>query len=181
MSSEQYNGWHNWATWNVALWILNDEGIYERFVDLCRRNINIGDIVDELFPSGETPDGAKVEDASIAELQRLKDDERTFFEEMDAEAEEHDDGTVNYCGNYVVMAIPRDAVDDIARPGRNDEAVEYWVGRVDWSDTSPDDIVRELRETGLDPDVYEGDEQEEQALRYFLWHACHCIRDAEQE
>jgi hypothetical protein len=26
--NKEYNGWHNWATWNVALWFNNDELLY---------------------------------------------------------------------------------------------------------------------------------------------------------
>ncbi len=41
-----YNGWTNYETWNVALWIQNDEGLYE-----CG--------------STETPDGVKWNDHKI--------------------------------------------------------------------------------------------------------------------
>lgn len=25
----KYEGWNNWETWNVALWLSNDQGLYE--------------------------------------------------------------------------------------------------------------------------------------------------------
>lgn len=34
---ETMNGWTNYATWNVNLWIDNDEGIYNAKRDLLRR------------------------------------------------------------------------------------------------------------------------------------------------
>jgi hypothetical protein len=31
---QRYNGWKNYETWNVALWIGNDEGLYENAKEL---------------------------------------------------------------------------------------------------------------------------------------------------
>lgn len=36
MTDETYNGWTNYDTWNVALWIGNDEGLYSYAVDFMR-------------------------------------------------------------------------------------------------------------------------------------------------
>ena len=58
-----YNGWTNYETWNVALWLGNDEGMYS----LARRATSY----DELIPTLEniygqiTPDGVRWMDPSI--------------------------------------------------------------------------------------------------------------------
>jgi hypothetical protein len=64
MSEEQgYNGWKNHATWNVALWIDNDEGLY-RFALEC---LNYAIFRDELREMGttETPDGVAYNDSGL--------------------------------------------------------------------------------------------------------------------
>jgi hypothetical protein len=30
MDNKEYNGWKNWATWNVVLWFNNDRFLYEQ-------------------------------------------------------------------------------------------------------------------------------------------------------
>jgi hypothetical protein len=58
-----YNGWANWATWNVALWLSNDETTYK----VAQRY----DSYDRLIPRLEmmwgqmTPDGARWMDGTI--------------------------------------------------------------------------------------------------------------------
>ena len=82
MTDDTYNGWKNYETWNVALWIGNDEGLYEtakeardlaewggldgykRFVALVR-----GGVVDELQNLSEicyqTPDNVAWNDSGL--------------------------------------------------------------------------------------------------------------------
>lgn len=37
MSDETYNGWKNYPTWCVNMWIDNDEGLYNESCDLVRQ------------------------------------------------------------------------------------------------------------------------------------------------
>jgi hypothetical protein len=38
MATETYNGWKNYPTWNVNLWLSNDEGLYNATRELVREN-----------------------------------------------------------------------------------------------------------------------------------------------
>ena len=65
-----YNGYKNWAHWNVSLWINNDEGAYRRAVTLCRV-YNKPDAAVKLFEEVSdmgvtvTPDGARYSISAI--------------------------------------------------------------------------------------------------------------------
>lgn len=66
-ASEEFNGWENWETWNVALWIGNDEGFYD-CAKACRRALDpyahFGQDMKELsIPT--TPDGVYWNDPAL--------------------------------------------------------------------------------------------------------------------
>jgi hypothetical protein len=58
-----YNGWKNFETWNVALWIGNDEGLYE-FSRECRTFERFVAGMRELGQT-ETPDGVAYNDSGL--------------------------------------------------------------------------------------------------------------------
>ena len=63
---ETYNGWSNYETWNVVLWIENSEGI-QHFIqenDVCCYE-ELLEALYELGGSKETPDGVKWADPKI--------------------------------------------------------------------------------------------------------------------
>ena len=61
-----YNGWTNYETWNVALWMGNDEGLYHLALD----SPNYESFRDALREGGgsiayETPDGVAWNDSGL--------------------------------------------------------------------------------------------------------------------
>ena len=38
MSEDGYSGYENWETWNVSLWLSNDEGLYNQTIDIMDQN-----------------------------------------------------------------------------------------------------------------------------------------------
>jgi hypothetical protein len=63
MITATYNGWANYETWNVTLWIQNDEGLYNE----AKQCANYQELVDLLYNCGskETRDGVKWDDVKI--------------------------------------------------------------------------------------------------------------------
>lgn len=60
MTNSTYNGWTNWETWNVGVWLDNDEPMYRDRIRFIRstRNLDakaVEQYVREVFPFG-TPD-----------------------------------------------------------------------------------------------------------------------------
>lgn len=81
-----YNGWPNRATWNVSLWLSNEEGLYNDVNVLERRYVRDpepdeeSDVEDfakalkayceELWSDGLTPDGDALAEADFEEIAR---------------------------------------------------------------------------------------------------------------
>ena len=56
-ASETYNGWANYETWNVALWLSNDEGMYNLAKGYSEHGYkSLSHVLEELY-GAVTPDG----------------------------------------------------------------------------------------------------------------------------
>jgi len=70
---EKYNGWSDWTTWNVALWINNDQGFYSIAKD-CKNYADFLYEMQAMIGSFATPDGADWGEANIDELNEVISD-----------------------------------------------------------------------------------------------------------
>ena len=71
----EYNGWTNYETWNVALWIGNDEGLYQMARDWRHHGYkSLSHMLIEFSPA--TPDGVKWDDdnLNICELDEMMEE-----------------------------------------------------------------------------------------------------------
>ena len=67
---EKYNGWNDWTTWNVALWIRNDQTYYNIATE-CRDYMDFLYEMQYMIGSFATPDGADWGEANIDELNEV--------------------------------------------------------------------------------------------------------------
>ena len=67
---EKYNGWNDWTTWNVALWIRNDECYYNIAKD-CKDYMDFLFEMQSMIGSFATPDGADWGEANIEEMNEV--------------------------------------------------------------------------------------------------------------
>ena len=67
---QKYNGWTDWTTWNVALWINNDQCYYSIAKD-CKDYMDFLYEMQYMIGSFATPDGADWGEANIEEMNEV--------------------------------------------------------------------------------------------------------------
>lgn len=72
----KYEGWTNYQTWNVALWVNNDEGLYNFVKDFNNYRDFARALYDE-FQIAETPDGIALNDSAL----NIDELDAEFFED----------------------------------------------------------------------------------------------------
>jgi hypothetical protein len=89
-----YNGWTNYETWNVALWLGNDEGLYCAYREALECEPFTADslaalVMNELLPEG-TPDFEGPADYREVNWQEIADNLNTERSEEGEESEEEE-------------------------------------------------------------------------------------------
>lgn len=88
-----YNGHANRATWNVSLWLNNDEGLYNELRSLARRASDVHNLAETIeqfcrsvWENGQTPDNDSLDDADFDEI--ASGEWETYREDDDPETGE---------------------------------------------------------------------------------------------
>lgn len=76
MVTQTYNGWKNYETWNVALWLNGEEELYRAVTSLVTSDpkLTYGKLIRKLGLEGQqTPDGVEwlSDSLEIAELEEM--------------------------------------------------------------------------------------------------------------
>ena len=69
LPKREYNGWSDWTTWNCALWINNDQGLYS-IAQHCEDWFDFIVSMQDL-EMNKTPDGAKWTEADYDEMSEM--------------------------------------------------------------------------------------------------------------
>jgi hypothetical protein len=68
LTDRTYNGWTNYETWNVALWLQNDPGLYDLAREYCTYDV-LTEVLYLEYGVKETADGVKFNDPKINRIE----------------------------------------------------------------------------------------------------------------
>ena len=99
MSNKGHNGWSNYETWNVALWVDNDQGAYEHRCEMARRArsphalaSNVKEWVEDMAPDLGTTMFADLLNAALSEVDWYEIAENWYAEAHEDDAEDEEEG-----------------------------------------------------------------------------------------
>ena len=165
----EFNGWKNYETWNVALWIFNEEQRYRTMREEWMRDHDEIGVLCACFPSGETPDGVRTELADLASLRRAfeEDCEEQPVTAKDEASEERTEIYHLEAGGFIEM--PEQCWRDLTRSGEMSEVAAYWERQPTVKFACDDDAMRkELKSAGIEPWAVDA-MNATKVRRYALW------------
>lgn len=96
MSDETYNGYTNYETWNLMLWLMNDEGYYDTMDDRTPKvgGWDVDDLkqfcMEDLLPDG-TPDFDSPNDYKKVNWEEIRDGINEAFVVVTDDTDDTDD------------------------------------------------------------------------------------------